>query len=562
MKKIIFVFIMAFATFTLMAQQTDELTEALDSLVITDIDYGFVRAKFNYGYDSNKRLNQVIFSKVEEYSTDLHYAEKWHYDYDDNNRCLSFSYWNWENDDWFLHQKTDSIFDNAGNCVFVSEFRCAEIGAGHSYNRLEYDYENGKCVEYRTYSHSESDTTWHPYERLRWEYDELGCLTQEFRDFTEGNEWKPFSKMVYTYNSLHQLVFKEYFLWNANTGTWDSGGSTAEYEYNADGFLLRKFEFSNSNGIETETETKYLYDERNNPIWYYYRRITLPDFVWEQDTIEFAYNENDSLVWKLENFTHHNGTIDHPVLYEYERDEQDRIVAETCFDNWASGQQPRFRYENTYDEQGRIVMKRCLNYSMIDGALLSDSGVEYEFDEHGNLASEWEDYQDYYFQNYSEFYFKQSFDYNTPADNILGLERAWNDFICFMTDHEFRMVLDGNPYYWTNDHFPIHHKWESGTWRFSDPDLPDIISPVNADVALYYSNHPYSLSETPEFPACVFNIEGGLAVESDEPADIVIYDMLGRAVAQKRQVLHSEFYLKSGLYVVKVDGVTIKVVVK
>ena len=43
MKKIIFfVFIIAFATITLMAQRTDELTEALDSLVITDIDYGFV----------------------------------------------------------------------------------------------------------------------------------------------------------------------------------------------------------------------------------------------------------------------------------------------------------------------------------------------------------------------------------------------------------------------------------------------------------------------------------------------------------------------------------------
>jgi len=33
-------------------------------------------------------------------------------------------------------------------------------------------------------------------------------------------------------------------------------------------------------------------------------------------------------------------------------------------------------------------------------------------------------------------------------------------------------------------------------------------------------------------------------------------------VAQKQQVLHSEFYLKSGLYVVKVDGVAIKAVVK
>ena len=424
---------------------------------------------------------------------------------------------------------------------------------------MEYDYENNKCVEYRIYSRGDSDTTWVPYERLRWEYDELGCLTQQFRDFTEGYDWKPFSKMVYTYNDQHQLVLEEYFLWNANTGTWDSEGSTTEYEYNEDGFLLREYYISSNN---IEKETKYIYDERNNPIWYYFCQTTLPDFIWEQDTIEFAYNENDSLIWKLENFTHHNGVIDHPVLYEYERDEQDRIVAETCFDNWANGQQPRFRYENTYDEQGRVVMKRCKRYSMIDGALLGDSYVEYEFDDQGNLVSEWEDYQDYYFQNYMDFYFRQSFDYNTPSDNILGLDRAWNDFIGFMTDHEFRMVLEGEPYYWKNDHFPIHHKWESGIWRFSDPNLPDIISPVNADVALYYSKHFENLPEASSSPARVFNIEGGLAAECDGPADIMVYDMLGRVVAQKRQVLHSEFCLKSGLYVVKVGESAMKAVVK
>lgn len=557
MKKIIFfVFIIAFATITLMAQRTDELTEALDSLVITDIDYGFVRAKFNYGYDSNKRLNQVIFSKVDEYSTDLHYYEKQNYTYDDYGRCLSYTHFIWENG-WIVDRKTDSTFNAMGECVFLRNYSYSSYFS--NYEKREYTYENGNCTERRIYDAHSADTLWEPYNRLTWEYDDLGNCLQQIDYLPDGNEWKPYSKMVYTYNNLHQLVFKEYFLWNANTGAWDSEGTTTEYEYNEDGFLLREYYISSNN---IEKETKYIYDERNNPIWYYFCQTTLPDFIWEQDTIEFAYNENDSLIWKLENFTHHNGAIDHPVLYEYERDEQDRIVAETCYDNWASGQQPRFRYENTYDEQGRVAMKRCKRYSMIDGALLGDSRVEYEFDDQGNLVSEWEVYQDYYFQNYLDFYFRQSFDYNTPSDNILGLERAWNDFIGFMTDHEFRMVLDGEPYYWKNDHFPIHHKWESGVWRFSDPNLPDIISPVNADVALYYSKHYENLPEASSSPARVFNIEGGLAVECDEPADIVVYDMLGRDVAQKRQVLHSEFYLKSGVYVVKVGERAIKAVVK
>jgi len=556
MKKIVFTIIMAFATITLMAQQTDEFTEVLDSLVITDIDGDFVRAKFNYDYDNQGRLNQVIFSKVEEYSTDLHYYENQNYTYDDYGRCLSYTHFIWENG-WVVDRKTDSTFNAMGECVFLRNYSYSSYFS--NYEKREYIYENGNCTERRIYDAHSADTLWEPYNRLTWEYDALGNCLQQIDYLPEGNDWKPYSKLVYTYNGLHQLVFEEYFLWNANTGTWDSEGTTTEYEYNSDGFLLREYYISSNN---IEKETKYIYDERNNPIWYYFCQTTLPDFVWEQDTIEFAYNEHDSLVWKLENFTHHNGAIDHPVLYEYERDEQDRIVAETCFDNWANGQQPRFRNENTYDEQGRVIMKRHMNYSMVDGALVSDSHVEYEFDDQGNLVSEWEDLQDYYFQNYLEFYFKQNFAYNTPSNNILGLDRAWNDFIRFMTDHEFRMILEYEPYYWKNDHFPIHHKWESGTWKFSDPDLPDIISPVNADVALYYSNHPYSLSEAPEFPARVFNIVGGLAVESDEPADIVVYDMLGRAVAQKRQATHGEFYLKSGLYVVKVDGVATKTIVR
>ena len=133
MKKIIFVFIMAFATITLMAQQTDELTETLDSLVITDIDYGFVRAKFNYGYDSNKRLNQVVFSKVEEYSTDLHYYEKQNYTYDDYGRCLSYTHFIWENG-WIVDRKTDSTFNAMGECVFLRNY---------SYSSYFSNYEKG-----------------------------------------------------------------------------------------------------------------------------------------------------------------------------------------------------------------------------------------------------------------------------------------------------------------------------------------------------------------------------------------------------------------------------------
>jgi hypothetical protein len=117
----------------------------------------------------------------------------------------------------------------------------------------------------------------------------------------------------------------------------------------------------------------------------------------------------------------------------------------------------------------------------------------------------------------------------------------------------------GFAYYETNE-FPIHNRLESYECNYQDQITGEI---VNANVVLYYSDYHVGLPETPVINSPnVFNIEGGLAGECDGPADIMVYDMLGRVVAQKRQVLHSEFCLKSGLYVVKVGESAMKAVVK
>lgn len=553
MKKIIFVFIMAFATITLMAQQTDELTEALDSLVITDIDYGFVRAKFNYGYDSNKRLNQVVFSKMEEYSTDLHYYEKQNYTYDDYGRCLSYTHFIWENG-WIVDRKTDSTFNAMGECVFLRNYSYSSYFS--NYEKREYTYENGNCTERRIYDAHSADTLWEPYNRLTWEYDDLGNCLQQIDYLPDGNEWNFSTKRVHTYDDRHNLVLSQIYHWDDNTQQWILNESYTSYEYNADNLLLRKYYYQPNR----TQETKYTYNEHNQ-VAVYYDCIANPNFIQSIDTIIYTYDNQDSLITKYEWFLNHTNFSDEIYIYlhEYERDEQGRVVLETAYHNVFFGNNTELWYQNEciYDEQGRVITKHLIDYST--GL---NSKVDYVFDDDGNLIHESELYdQSPYWHN---FFFDQTFDYSTPSENILGLDRAWNDFIRFMTNHESLMLEIGDPYYyWKNDHFPIHHKWESGTWRFSDPDLPDIIWIVNADVALYYSKHYESLPETPATNnARVYNIENGLAVESDEPADIVVYDMLGRAVAQKRQTLHGEFNLKAGLYVVKVSETAIKAVVK
>ena len=566
MKKYVFAFIIIFASVSLMAQFSSprninditEPMEVLDSLIITDTDYDFVRVKFCYGYDNHNRLNQVVISKTGEYqlgvySTDLQYYEKQNYSYDDNGHCVSYTHFNWE-DGWVIDQKIDSTFNAMGECVFQKVYSYSSYDS--NYEKREYTYENGNCTERRIYQAHNADTLWEPYNCLTWEYDDWGNCLQRITYLPIGEEWHFSSKGVNTYDEWHNLVLSQSYHWDDAVQQWILNDAYTSYEYNANNLLLRKFYYQSNR----TRETKYTYNERNL-VDVYYDCVTYPNFIGQIDTIIYTYDAQDSLISKYEWSFHHSNLQDFIYIYlnEYERDEQGRITKETAYRNHFFGNDMELWYQNEciYDEQGRTVTKRHIDYSTDDSTM-----VEYGFDDFGNLTHESESY--YKNGNWEEiFFFDQIFDNNTSSDNILGLERAWNDFIGFMANYESSVLLIGDPYYyWMNDHFPIHHKWESGVWRYSDPDFLDIPWAVNVKVALFYSKHIDNLTETHNFPARIYNIEGGFAVESDEPADIVVYDMLGRAVAQNRQVLQGEFKLTQGIYVVKVNGVATKAVVK
>ena len=58
----------------------------------------------------------------------------------------------------------------------------------------------------------------------------------------------------------------------------------------------------------------------------------------------------------------------------------------------------------------------------------------------------------------------------------------------------------------------------------------------------------------------IFTANGDLKVESPTPTDIVVFDLLGRSVAQESQATSFQLRLKPGLYVVKAGSATVKVV--
>ena len=80
-------------------------------------------------------------------------------------------------------------------------------------------------------------------------------------------------------------------------------------------------------------------------------------------------------------------------------------------------------------------------------------------------------------------------------------------------------------------------------------------------LTLYYSDY-YDVDENESASLKVFSSEGTLTVENDTVADIQVFDMLGRLVAQQNQVAQCKFNLKPGVYVVKAGNASVKVVVK
>ena len=121
--------------------------------------------------------------------------------------------------------------------------------------------------------------------------------------------------------------------------------------------------------------------------------------------------------------------------------------------------------------------------------------------------------------------------------NILGLSMIYNDIFAEM------LSVEGNP---------VRNKWLSCK---INTEAEDVL------LSLYYSDY-YDVDENQSSSLKAYSTEGSLTVENDAVADIQVFDMLGRLVAQQNRVMQCQFHLKPGVYVVKADNASVKAVVK
>ena len=259
---------------------------------------------------------------------------------------------------------------------------------------------------------------------------------------------------------------------------------------------------------------------------------------------EYVYNENGALdTCVYSSIRNGNWRESQRDIFYYDENQQCTALLEQrkgggwgpFGDNWMDS----FRYEFEYGD-GELVAE-LLYYSSgwFGGNLTLDSKLEYAFDANGNLLTKTGSVY-----NEAEWIvrdvYENRFDLNVDATTILGLDQIWEN-----------TLNQGMGYALGND-MPLKNQWLSCSIASSYLDT---------EFTLYCSGFA-AVEETQEEPFKAYFNGDRLVVVSEQPADIIVYDMLGRRVASKSQTQQCEFSLTPGLYLVSNGFCVTKVAVR
>ena len=168
-----------------------------------------------------------------------------------------------------------------------------------------------------------------------------------------------------------------------------------------------------------------------------------------------------------------------------------------------------------------------------------DSKAEYFFDANGNEERKTASVFNEVDWIERDVYANQ-FDLSVKAEEVLGLNSAWESTL----GKGMGFVLDKE--------MPLVNKWLS---------CSIVSTNLDTEFTLYCSGFA-GVEEHQEAGFKVSSGEGRLVVENTEPLDVTVYDLLGRTVASRKNVVNCEFELNAGLYVVGNGTSFVKAVVR
>lgn len=299
-------------------------------------------------------------------------------------------------------------------------------------------------------------------------------------------------------------------------------------------------------GWEPSSRTSCEYDADGHLSLYtlYRGKDTLDQWI-ASAKYEYSYNENGLLDTCLySTIRNGNWRESERTTYSYNEDQQCTGLLAQRKGGWGpfgNSWMDSYRYDFEY-ENGELVAE--LHYVSSGwfggGEMTLDSKNEYEFDAKGNMVKktgsiyngdEWIE-RDVFENNYNG---------SIDASSVQGLEQFW------------QFTLKTGMGYANGTTMPLNSLWLS---------CSVMSSTLDTEFTVYCSGFAEVNEQPEEETFRAYSCEGQLVVESQEPSNVDVYDLLGRVVAQHTQVSKCAFSLTPGLYVVRMDNACKKVIVQ
>ena len=499
-------------------------TQRFDSIVQSVGDEKLV---LSYTYDENANLSAKYYNY---YNADNFVSlTKYIYAYDQNNNCLSETQYICRNGGCYEITKHEYTYDANGNClsdVFSYD------GSLNKKDLWTYDSENRCVTEECWYYHS---TYWGPTTKTTRVYNANGdvvyCLHQVG---DEVENWYNTNKEEYEFNNNYDLISQTFYSWNMWTLEWEiQEKKTYSYDVNGNVICEMHYDYYYDSLIKIE----YTYDEENRYIFSAVLKWDNSNESWENySKSEYEYDQNDSIILEA-HYSYYDSIWYNEHMSKYSRNDAGYATnVGHAFGYTSDEDQKWFFYDSLlydYDNCYRLVC--TINMKKYGESFVYESKDICEFDDYGNITN----LACYAYGN-NEWIVKKSYESTYGSDesaSILGLHTVYKETF------EERLPIEK---------YPVRSKWLSCN-AYENEEMWQL--------SIYYSDY-YDVDENESATLKVYTTEGTLTVENDNIADIQVFDMLGRLVAQQNQVTQCRFNLKPGVYVVKAGNASVKAVVK
>lgn len=363
-------------------------------------------------------------------------------------------------------------------------------------------------------------------------YTDEGLWNTEIYSLLENNQWQPSDKSEFSYDGNGNLTRELHFTWENED--WTPYYNLENY-IGATGLIDSVITSRFDSVWRNETKRVYTYDGE---------RITnllisrFNNEQWEDNSkYEYAYNSEGQLTsetystirngqWRLsskDSLSYENGHCTELLIYM-------RTM-------WG-GNGWMLRGKTTFEYDGdRISSQTSYSAGWGGGDMSFDGKTEFHYNSNGELVSKTTS-----IYNESEWIVRDEyanrFDTEKKAAEMMGCVAYWN-----LNSNYFNSDL--------GETLPITYRWL---------DAKVVSSMTDTQFTLYYSDMQDVEENTNELK--VYAANGSLIVESPTPTDLVVYDLLGRSVANESQTTQCRISLKPGLYVVKAGNAVVKVVLE